>query len=76
MANVRVELDRAGVRELLLSGEAQACVDSYAAARMARLSKGYAQESRKTDRSVATIHAATREARQDNLKNNTLARLV
>ena len=76
MANVRFEPDWYGIREFLRSDDTQRLVDGIAAGMMAGLPSGYAQEARKTNRSVATIHAESRAARADNLKNNTLLRLL
>lgn len=73
MSKVKFELNRAGVRELMQSGEAIAVCKEYADAIQARAGEGYEVTTYvgKT-RANASVHAATPEARQDNLENNTL----
>lgn len=76
MSNIRVKLNKAGVRELLKSGEVMAMLESEAKARAARAGDGYTVNTYVgKNRCNAEIVAETQEARRDNLKNNTLLRI-
>ena len=74
MSNVKFELNREGVRELMQSEEAMNAMLQYATEICNRCPKiGYEADVQvgKT-RAVGMVKAATFEARQDNLENNTL----
>ena len=73
MGKVVVELNRAGVRELLQSSEMMAVCAEYASAIAARAGAGY-ETSRHTgkNRVNVSVYTATKEAQKDNLENNTL----
>lgn len=77
MAKVRIELNRAGVRDLMRSAEMQGVLEEAASPIMARLGAGYGQDSRvgKT-RCNVSIHADSAEAKRDNMDNNTLLKAV
>lgn len=76
MSKVKFELNKAGVRELLKSAEAQGECMKYANAAFSRASAssdGYVVEPRNyPERSGAAVRASTYEARKDNFDNNTL----
>ena len=76
MPDFKFVLDKDAVREWLRGEDVQGLVDGYAADLAAGLPEGYALDSRKTDRSVATIHAESPSARADNNKNNTLLKVL
>ena len=77
MSKVKVELNRAGVRELLRSEEVGDMIAAEAQARCATLGDGYSVNTRTgRNRVNAEILAETYAARRDNLKNNTLLRAI
>lgn len=77
MSKVRIELNTAGVRELLQSSEIMAVLEKEASARAAGLGPGYSVNTYVgRNRANAEIAAETEEARQDNLENNTLLRAI
>lgn len=74
---VRVELNSAGVRGLLKSGEMMAVLESEANARAQQAGAGYGVNTYVgRNRCNAEIRAETAEARRDNLKNNTLLKVM
>ena len=77
MANVLVELNPDGVRQLLRSPEMMSICSAQAQAIAARAGAGY-EVSTYTGRNRvnASVHAATRKARRDNVKNNTLLKAL
>lgn len=73
MSNIRVELNRAGVRELLKSGEIASACMGYASQIAANCGDGYVAEARNyPERTGAAVYADSPKAIRDNLKNNTL----
>lgn len=73
MSKVRVELNSAGVRELLQSPEMQAVLAEQASAIRSRCGEGYETDSYMTPgRAVASVYTATQDAIKDNAANNTL----
>ena len=80
MSKVKFELNRAGVRALLKSPEAQHLCMEYANAALGRASAsstGYVVETRNyPERSGAAVRADTYEARKDNYDNNTLLKAL
>ena len=79
MANVKFELNRAGVRELLTSSAMQNVLEQYGSAAVRRLGDGYEAVNGATAKSVRAkckVQATTFEARRDNLKNNTILKAV
>ena len=74
MAEVRFELNRKGVRELLRSEEVQQMLAGKAQRRMPDGCKVDTQAGK--NRANARITAVTDEARRDNLKNNTLLKAI
>lgn len=78
MAKVlHVELNEAGVRELLQSSEMMSICKGHADRIAARAGSGY-EVTTYTGRTRvnASVHAATDKAARDNLKNNTLLKAV
>ena len=76
MSNVRVEMNYAGVRELLKSSEMKSVLDGYANSVMQQLDDGYEIEHRTTDRAVVAIGAVTVKARVQNSRDNTLLKAL
>lgn len=73
MANVRIELNREGVRELLRSDEMKAICEGHANAALTRLGDGYETSSMVGKNRVnAEIKAVSYKAKIDNLKNNSI----
>ena len=77
MGNVQIELNAAGVRELLQSPEMEAVCLQYAQAIAGRAGDGYTVDSRVgRNRVNARVTASSEKARKDNLKNNTLLKAM
>lgn len=75
--NVKIELNRAGVRALLKSSEMQGLLLDHAEAIAGRAGDGYAAESAVLGtRAVASAYTENPDAMRDNLKNNTLLKAV
>ena len=77
MANVKVVLNRAGVKELLTSDEAQAICKEQADRILASVGEGYVEEERNyPERKGYAIRVDSAEALYDNLNHNTLLRAL
>ncbi len=75
MSKVKIELNSAGIRELLRSEEMQKLLEEQAEAVAGRCGAGYEHDTYLTGgRAVASAFTATPEAKRDNLENNTLLR--
>ncbi len=75
MSKVRIELNSAGIRELLRSDEMQELLGEQAAEIAGRCGAGYSSDTYLTGgRAVASAFAESPEAIRDNLDNNTLLR--
>lgn len=77
MSNIKIELNSAGIREMLKSEPVrQACMQE--ASRIAsRAGDGYVSESRSyPERSGAAVYPNTPKAAMDNLRNNTLLKAM
>ena len=73
MSKVRIELNSAGIRELLRSEEMGAIVEGHAAAVAGRCGEGYASDRKlMPGRVIASAYTDTKEARRDNSENHTL----
>jgi len=73
MSKIKLELNRAGVRELLRSQAAMTVCKEYADRIQSRAGDGYEVTTYVgTNRVNASVYAATPEARRDNYENNTL----
>lgn len=77
MSNMRFKLNRAGVRELMQSAQMAAICEEKANAIAGRCGPGYevTTYTGKT-RANASVHAATPQARRENMENNTLLKAV
>lgn len=77
MSNVRIELNSAGVRELLKSGEMRAICEGYANKAVNRLGEGYVSSSMMMETRVfASIYAESYEAKKENAENNTILKAL
>ncbi len=74
---LKVELNSEAVRELLQSSAMKNCCEQLARGIASRAGEGY-QVSTYTGRTRvnASVHAETKAAKRDNLKNNTLLKAV
>lgn len=77
MNKVKFELNKAGVRELMLSDELLAVCDGYASKALSSLGSGYEKNSYhgKTRVNVEVV-AVSREAKKENLRDNTILKAV
>lgn len=74
---VKVELNSAGVRELLKSSSIADNCMKLAQSAASKAGDGYeAQQRTYPERTGAAVVAVTKEAIQDNLENNTLLRAI
>lgn len=77
MADVKIELNREGVRALLRSQEMLTICKEHADAARGRLGAGYAVTTRTgRNRVNAKIAAKTRAARRENAESNTLLKAL
>lgn len=77
MANVRVELNHEGVRELLRSAEMKAICESHANNALARLGDGYEVSSMVGKNRVnAEVKAVSYKAKKDNMNNNSILKAL
>lgn len=77
MSKVEIELNSAGIQELLKSAEIKGYCEELAREVANRAGDGYAVDSMvgKT-RANASVYADTKEANRDNMKNNTLLKAL
>ena len=77
MANMKFKLNSGGVRELLKSQEMQSVLIEKATGIKNRCGEGYTQDVYVgKNRANAMVKAETYQAKQDNLKNNTILKAV
>ena len=77
MANLTVELNSEGVRELLRSPEMMAICEERANAALSNLGAGYEVTTRTGKNRVnASIRAETYQARKDNMQNNSILKAL
>lgn len=78
MSKIRFELDLAGLNELMKSGEMQAVLNSAARQIAGSAGDGYEVESAHPISfvAIASVRAATSEARKENSENNTLLKAL
>lgn len=77
MSNFKFELNRSGVAELMKSGNMQKVLAKHASNIRGRAGSGYSQDMYVgKNRANAHVWAETKDARSDNLKNNTLLKSV
>lgn len=74
---VRIELNDAGVQELLKGAEMQSILKEYGSQKAAQAGEGYSYAVHvHQKRAVANVYADSSEALQDNYENNTLLKVV
>ena len=77
MANVKIVLKKAGVREMLRSNEAQGICEEYANRAVQRLGDGYKTEKRNyPERKGAIVLPMTYQAKKDTLNNNSIIKAL
>ena len=77
MANVRIELNRTGVKELLRSEEMKNICEDYATAALSRLGPGYEVTTMTGKNRVnAEIKAVSYKAKKDNMENNSILKAL
>lgn len=77
MSEVKIVLNRAGVRELLRSGEMQAICTGHARRALQQLGDGYeVSEHTGENRVNAEVAAVSYQARRENLKNNMILKAL
>lgn len=77
MSNFKFKLDRKGVRELLKSSEMAAVCMEYAQATKAKAGDGYSVSTYSGKNRVnVSVHAETKKAVSDCMKNNTLLKAL
>lgn len=77
MSKIEIELNEDGIREMLRSEEISSVCKELADAAAARAGEGYVVEQRRyPERTGYAISPETKEARLDNLKHNTLLKVL
>lgn len=76
MSKVIFKLNPSGVKELLNSSEVRSMLQQYASQKQGAAGAGYALRESHTDRVGFTLYPETDEAKRDNLKNNTLEKVI
>lgn len=76
MANVKITLNRSGVRELLRSKEMMAICEEYAYKAVNTLGDGYEVSTHIDDRVNASIETVSYEAMRDNMENNSILKAL
>ena len=77
MAKVKFELNRAGVRDLMLSDAMESGLEGLAGGILSRLGEGYSTNTyHGKNRVNVEVQADTFKARRENAKNNTILKAV
>ena len=77
MSNVKIKLDRRGIRKLLRSQEMQHCLNSIAFSAASRLGEGYeANYYTAKTRAVAEVAAVSQKARKENSDTNSILKAL
>lgn len=77
MSKIKFELNKAGVRDLMLSDEMLAVCDSYASKALASLGEGYEKNDYHGKTRVnVEVCAVSYQAKKENLENNTILKAV
>lgn len=77
MADVKIILNSAGVRELLKSSEMMSICEEHANKAVGRLGAGYAVSTMTGKTRVnASVYAETYEARKENAENNSILKAL
>lgn len=75
MSRLKIELNRAGVRELLQSAEITAACTEAAQTYLSRLGEGYKLSTYVgRNRVNVSVYTETKKAKRDNAENNTMLR--
>ena len=77
MDKIRIELNSEGVRQLLLSSDAERICRDEAKKILGKLGEGYAMDTyRGKNRVNAMVYAQTDAAKEDNAENNSILKAV
>lgn len=77
LSKTRIEINFAGVGQLLRSDETKKFIQQIASGRATMLGTGYASDTYQAGtRVIASVYTDTPEAAKDNMKNNTLLKVV
>ena len=77
MGNIKFELNSEGIKKLLKSSEMQAGLKEYVSKVQNSAGEGYTVSSYVgKSRANVSVHAKTKKAKKDNLKNNTLLKAL
>ena len=77
MANVKIVLNKSGVKTLLRSDESQAICEKYANEATERLGEGYEVQKRNyPERKGVAILPVTYQAKKDTIKNNSILKVL
>lgn len=77
MAEVKIVLNRSGVRELLRSEEMKAICEEHASKALSKLGDGYmVTTATGKNRVNASVYAESQKAKQENLENNTILKAL
>lgn len=74
---IKFVLNTDGVKALLQSEEMQSIIEGYASSKASQAGEGYSYDVKVgQSRTYANIYAESDEAKQDNLQNNTLEKVI
>ena len=74
---LKFKLNRAGVRELLQSGEMQDIIKQHASAKASQAGDGYSYDVKVgKNRAYSNVYPDTKDAAKDNFINNTLEKVI
>lgn len=77
MSKARIEVSYSGVGQLLRSAETKEFIQQIAREKANALGSGYASDTYQAGtRVIASVYTATQEAARDNLKNDSLLKVV
>lgn len=77
MSKVKIELNSAGIKEMLLSSEMEELLAERAREIQSRCGNGYETDTHRTPgRMVASVFTDSDEAKRDNSENNTILRAL
>ncbi len=77
MGNLRIELNHAGIRDMLRSPEARAVCEKYAKAAQTRLGDDHVASSYTgSSRVNASVYAVSEKAKRANMKENTILKAM
>ena len=77
MSKTRIEINYAGVGQLLRSDETKSFIQQIASSKASALGSGYSSDTYQAGtRVIASVYTDTPEAARENMKNNTLLKVV